>query len=146
MDGQIIIEMSDSVLMRDSIYSMGTKARLKSTIGNERNWLYIDDNNEAYLQVRSFAKSDKKFFKKVFKEFSAKNISQLNLNLAWNSGGNRKAAVALTSYLVTENFHYDIVQYDSDTDKYFDEEGQKQVDRGRKKYSFWQRKQLIKNS
>jgi C-terminal processing protease CtpA/Prc len=62
------------------------------------------------LQMRSFAKSDASFLDRTFEYLRLHKIKGLILDLRNNTGGNRNAAVQLTTALVSGPFSYAILQ------------------------------------
>ncbi len=63
-------------------------------------------HDTAVLVVRSFSKKDRRFFKQVFAETQKSKPAVLEIDLRANGGGNRRAAAALASHVVSHRFGY----------------------------------------
>lgn len=89
---------------------------------NENNSLLRHEGVDV-LRIASFQKSDISFFKKVFKRLQETGSQSLLIDLRQNTGGNRKAAVALTRYLANRSFSYSILQPQLKTYPYLNPKG-----------------------
>ena len=95
---------------------------------------FSTDGKTGILELNEFSKSDKKFFRKVFAYIEQENLTGLVLDLRGNTGGNRKASVELTRYLVDTTFSYAILKPKLHTRKYLDRKGKLLYFLGRIKY------------
>ena len=95
---------------------------------------FSTDGKTGILELNEFVKSDKKFFRKVFAYIEQESLTGLVLDLRGNTGGNRKASVELTRYLVDTTFSYAILKPKLQTRKYLDRHGKLLYFMGRIKY------------
>lgn len=82
---------------------------LNIALSNNKNKLYVKDGS-AILKLNKFYKSDVRFYKKVFQEIEDLKLDTLIIDVRQNLGGERKAAVALTKYLVDSTFSYSLLK------------------------------------
>lgn len=93
-----------------------------NTIKNGENIFYQLDAY-AILKLKSFEKSDRFFFKRIFSKLNENRSEILILDLRQNTGGNRNSAIELTKYLVDTIFGYSILQPKLETKKYLNAKG-----------------------
>lgn len=102
---------------------------------DRKNWVGHSDNL-AYLRLKSFRSSDKRFFKKVFGWLDENEYESLVIDLRGNLGGDRAAGASLTRYLVDTTFSYSILQPNLSTRKYLSKRGRKQFAASKFKYNW----------
>lgn len=108
----------------------------------ERAFLCGSDGGIALLSIRSFARKDKKFFKRCIDLLLEASYQGLIIDLRGNGGGNRYSAIQLTRHLMDENFSYHMMVPATSAKPYLDEEGQKTYRWARIRYSglaIWRR-------
>ncbi|MGV3638315.1 MAG: S41 family peptidase [Flavobacteriales bacterium] len=86
------------------------------------------------LTVGSFESGDRKLFRRIFAELRTRGSTHLVLDLRQNTGGDRHAAVALTSHLVDTTFSYAILRPKLKTRRYLNGKGKRNELLSRLKY------------
>lgn len=89
----------------DSLSAPLPKAEFSTLLRRGNNGFYHKQDT-AVLVVRSFSKKDRRFFEQVFAELQKSKPAILEIDLRGNGGGNRRAAAALASHVVTHRFGY----------------------------------------
>lgn len=128
--GSHSVQASEKLVRRKA-----AKRELEKLIENDKNYLTVQDGI-AYLRIVSFAKSDIKFAKKVFELIEESNWKDLVIDLRFNTGGDRGAAVAFTKYMVDSVFSYSILQPQLETKKYLNKKGKSYLRLSKLKYNF----------
>ncbi len=107
---------------RKAFYHKAEAHSSTSILSNQVNKLYLKDDF-VILKVEDFSKSDKGFFRNAFKKIHEMKAEKLILDLRRNTGGSRKAAIALTRFLADSAFAYSILQPRLATGRYLNGKG-----------------------
>jgi hypothetical protein len=106
------IEMADTIVM----LAASRKLPVASVVADSTLWLRTHGKNRfrigaayALLDINTFERSDKRFFRRCFRDLDGAGIP-LIIDLRQNTGGNRRAAAELTRHLVPEKFDYRILR------------------------------------
>lgn len=118
------IQTNRNMIVKQSIPSRNipklNNLKVQKILSNNDNYLSIQKSTP-YLKIKSFSKSDKKFFKKAFE--SINNYKNLIIDLRDNAGGNRESGVYLARNLIDTTFSYSILMPKLETYKYLDGKG-----------------------
>lgn len=102
----------DSGLLRlsatDSLSQPLSKPETTFKLQRGKNGFY-QRQDTAVLVIRSFSKKDRGFFETVFGLMEEQKVAALEIDLRGNGGGNRRAAAALASHVVTHPFGYELL-------------------------------------
>ena len=104
-------------------YKAKSNIERRNVIVEKGTTVFYTMNSTPVLKLVSFNKKDRKLIKKSFFYLEKNDKQNLVLDLRGNLGGNRKATVLLTSYLVQKPFSYSILQPNLTTKKYLNSKG-----------------------
>lgn len=111
-DQYLIKTETESFLLngaKDIYLKKSTEKTTLPLLANNQNRL-DSHNHLAILKISSFRKSDKSFFKEIFKTIHDLKMDTLLIDLRQNTGGNIKAAAELTKHLIDSSFSYSTLQ------------------------------------
>lgn len=89
-------------------------------ITDSSSYFGLVEDSIAYLQINTFSRNYKWFYKKVFRYMEAAKPAHLVIDLRGNSGGSRNNTEALLSYLLHEKAEYSVIRPKANLGKYLE--------------------------